>query len=345
MVRVGVIGYGYWGPNLVRNIAEAKDLEIAGVSDLRPERLELLKSRYPAVKVTTNFRDLVDSPLIDAIAIATPVSTHFDLAMSALRARKHVLVEKPLATTSEDALRLIDEADRRNVVLMVDHTFVYTGAVRKIYQLISSGELGDLYYYDSVRINLGLFQFDVDVIQDLAVHDFAIMDYLLPGKQPVAVAATGVSHVPSGKENIAYITAFFANSMIAHVHVNWLAPVKVRQTLIGGSRRMILYDDVEPSEKIKIYDKGISVSQNHNREEAYQMLVSYRAGDMWAPKLDMSEALAVELAHFAECINGAAKPKTDGQAGYRVVCVLEAAAQSMRNRGALVDLETGRVGA
>src|ERR1700676_2100310 len=248
MIRVGVIGYGYWGPNLVRNFAESKRSKVVAVSDLRPERLALVQSRYPAMQTTTDYHDLIQNPEIDAIAISTPVSTHFELAMGALRGGKHVLIEKPLTRTSDEALRLLDEAARRKLTVMVDHTFVYTGAVRKIHDMIESGELGNLYYYDSVRINLGLFQLDVDVIHDLAVHDFAIMDYLLPWK-PVAISATGSSHVPKGKENIAYITAFFENDFIADVHVNWLSPVKVRQTLIGGSRRMIVYDDVNPSEK------------------------------------------------------------------------------------------------
>jgi predicted dehydrogenase len=274
-------------------------------------------------------------PSIDAVVIATPVFTHFDLALAALQAGKHVMVEKPMTTSSEQALRLIEEAATRKLVLMVDHTFVYTGAVRKMHDLIASNELGEIYYFDSVRVNLGLFQNDVNVIWDLAVHDLSILNYVLPS-QPYAVSATGISHIPGGTENIAYMTLFFANNLIAHVNVNWLAPVKVRRTLIGGSQRMIVYDDLEPSEKIKIYDKGITL--NNNSESMYKMLVGYRTGDMWSPKLDMTEALHTEGLHFINCIQQGERPITDGQAGLRVVRILEAATQSMKKQGQLVEL-------
>jgi predicted dehydrogenase len=310
------------------------------VSDLRPERLASVQARYPTVKTTTDHCDLFTDPTIDAIAIATPVSTHFELAMQALRAGKHVLVEKPLTATAEQAIQLIEEAARRDRVLMVDHTFVYTGAVRKIRELVASNGLGDIYYYDSVRVNLGLFQHDVNVLWDLAVHDLSIMDYVLPSR-PCAVSATGMSHVPGEPENIAYLTLFFDGCLIAHIHVNWLAPVKVRRTLIGGSHKMIVYDDLEPSEKVKVYDKGITV--NKNTESLYQMLVGYRTGDMWAPQLDMTEALRTEALHFIQCIEGGERPITDGEAGLRVVQILEAATQSMAERGRLIELCTARV--
>jgi predicted dehydrogenase len=340
MIQVGVIGYGYWGPNLVRNFHEVPGSQVIGVSDLRPERLAIARRRYPIIETTTDYRHLLADARIDAIAIATPVSTHFELAMQALQAGKHVLVEKPLAATSEQAGRLIEEADRRNRVLMVDHTFVYTGAVRKIRELVTSDELSDIYYYDSVRVNLGLFQHDVNVIWDLAVHDLSIMDYVLPS-QPCAVSATGMSHVPGEPENIAYLTLFFDGCLIAHIHVNWLAPVKVRRTLIGGSRKMIVYDDLEPSEKVKVYDKGITI--NENPESMYQMLVGYRTGDMWAPQLDMTEALQTEVLRFISCIEHGERPITDGEVGLRVVRILEAATQSMAERGRLVELYTGRM--
>jgi predicted dehydrogenase len=218
---------------------------------------------------------------------------------------------------------------------MVDHTFVYTGAVRKIAQLVGEGVLGEVYYYDSVRVNLGLFQHDVNVIWDLAVHDLAILDFLLPSK-PVAASATGISHIPGQPENVAYMTLFFDDSKIAHLHVNWLAPVKVRRTLIGGSEKMIVYDDIEPSEKVKVYDKGVTVSTGS--EEVYSLLVSYRTGDMWAPKLDQTEGLQIETHHFIDCIENKTRPQTDGQAGLRVVRLLEAAEKSMRARGQLVEL-------
>jgi predicted dehydrogenase len=336
MIRVGVIGYGYWGPNLVRNFAELPGVQVAAVSDLRPERLALVKSRYPSVHTRADHREMLADSGIDAVAIATPISTHSDLAMQALQADKHVLVEKPLAARSEHAIRLIEEAERRHRVLMVDHTFVYTGAVRKIQELIRSDALGDIYYYDSVRVNLGLFQHDVDVIWDLAVHDLSIMDYVLPYR-PCAVSATGMSHFPGQPENIAYLTLFFDEALIAHMHVNWLAPVKVRRTLIGGSQKMIVYDDLEPSEKIKVYDKGIS--RTSGAESVYQMLISYRTGDMWAPQLDSTEALRTELRHFVRCIEHGQTPLTGGEVGLRIVEILEAASRSMAERGRPIELE------
>lgn len=335
MIKVGVIGYGYWGPNLVRNFVEAPGSKVVAVCDLRPERLAHLSIRHPSIKAVSNYKELLDDPEIDAIAIATPVSSHFEWAMAALRANKHVLVEKPLASNSQEAIQLIDEAARRKRVLMVDHTFVYTSAVRKIRELIASNALGEIYYYDAVRVNLGLFQHDVNVIWDLAIHDLSIMDYVLPSRA-LAVSATGISNIPGQPENVAYITLFFATPQIAHVHVNWLTPVKVRHTLIGGSEKMILYDDLEPSEKVKIYDKGVTVSQSP--EAVYEMLVSYRSGDMWAPRLDAGEALHTEALHFIDCIENNTKPETDGQAGLRLVRMVEAAERSLRARGELVEI-------
>ena len=340
MIRVGVIGYGYWGPNLVRNFVEAPGSEVISVSDLRPERLALAQSRYPAIQITTDHQEVFANPHIDAIAIATPVSTHFNLAMQALQTGKHVLVEKPMTATSKQAVQLIEEANQDNRVLMVDHSFVYTGAVRKVRELIVNNVLGDIYYYDSVRVNLGLFQHDVNVIWDLAPHDLSIMDYIL-ASQPCAISATGMSHVPGQPENVAYLTLFFDSSLIAHVHVNWLAPVKVRRTLVGGSDKMIVYDDLEPSEKVKVYDSGITV--NSDAENTYQMLVGYRTGDVWSPQLDITEALRTEVLHFIRCIEGGEHPITDGEAGLRVVRMLEAATQSMAKRGEPVELNTGRL--
>ena len=336
MMRVGVIGYGYWGPNLVRNFADLSDARVAVVADRRTDRLTLAQRRYPGIRVTTEPMDLIADPSVDAVVIATPVALHFELASAALRAGKHVLVEKPIASTSDEASRLIDEAARRQLVLMVDHTFIYTGAVQKIHELVVGGELGDIYYYDSVRINLGLFQHDVDVLWDLAVHDLSIMDFVLP-QQPVAVSATGLAHVPGRPKNIAYMTMFFDGSMIAHVHASWLAPVKVRRTLLGASRRMIVFDDLEGSEKIKVYDSGISVDPSP--ENVYQMLVGYRTGDMWAPKVAVTEALHVEAAHFVDCVARGARPQSDGEAGLRVVRLLEAASASMQQHGRPVDIQ------
>jgi predicted dehydrogenase len=337
MIKVGVIGYGYWGPNLVRNFMEVAGSTVVAVCDLRPERLAPLKNRYPSIKTLNNCEELFSDTSIDAIAIATPVSSHFDMAMAAIGSGKHVLVEKPLAANSEQAVRLIEEAERRQRVLMVDHTFVYTGAVRKIRELIASNALGEIYYYDAVRVNLGLFQHDVNVIWDLAIHDLSIIDYVLPSRA-VAVSATGISNIPGQPENVAYITLFFGNPQIAHVHVNWLTPVKVRHTLIGGSEKMILYDDLEPSEKVKVYDKGVTVSQSP--EAVYEMLVSYRSGDMWAPRLDTTEALHTEALHFINCIADNKQPETNGQAGLRLVRMVEAAERSLRGRGQLVEIDT-----
>jgi len=336
MIKVGVIGYGYWGPNLVRNFMEAPGSTVVTVCDLRSERLGTLKSRYPTIKTVDNSCELLADPTIDAVVVATPVSSHFDLAMAALKANKHVLIEKPIAANSEQATQLIEEAQARKRVLMVDHTFVYTAAVRKIRELITQNALGEIYYYDAVRINLGLFQHDVNVIWDLAIHDLSIMDYVLPTKA-TAVSATGISHIPGQPENVAYITLFFANPQIAHVHVNWLTPVKVRHTLIGGSEKMILYDDLEPSEKVKIYDKGVTLSQSP--EAVYEMLVSYRSGDMWAPRLDATEALQTEAQHFIDCVENNKRPETDGEAGLRLVKIVEAAEKSLRARGQLVEIE------
>jgi predicted dehydrogenase len=339
-IRIGVIGYGYWGPNLVRNFAEVRGCQVVSVADSRAERRALVQSRYPAIDTTEDFHELIADPNVDAVAIATPVHTHYPLALEALRAGKHVWVEKPMTTTSAESAHLVDEAGRRGLSLHVDHTFVYTPAVRKIHDLISSGSIGQVYYYDSVRVNLGLFQHDVNVIWDLAVHDLAIMDYILP-MQPRAVSATGTGHVTGEPEDVAYLTLFFDNATIGHVHVNWLAPVKVRRTLIGGSTKMIVYDDLEPSEKIKIYDKGLRLGAEGDAR--YQMLVGYRSGDMMAPHIEVTEALQTEATHFIESINKKQRSMTDGEAGLRVVRILEAASESMAQRGRVVELDLPKV--
>lgn len=338
MIKIGVIGYGYWGPNLVRNIVESEHTQVAGVCDLNVKRLKVVNARYPGIPTTTDAQELIQSAEVDAIVVATPVASHFCLALAALKAGKHVLVEKPLAAASAEALQLIEEAARTKRILMVDHTFVYTSAVRKIREVVLNGELGQPYYYDSVRINLGLFQHDVNVIWDLAVHDLSILQYVLPG-DPVAVSATGISHVAGETQNIAYLTLLFRDNLIAHIHVNWLAPVKIRRTLIGGSRRMLIYDDVEGSEKIKIYDRGIHITDSP--ESAYQLRINYRAGDMWAPRLDNTEALKVEMQEFVEAVSAGRKPLTDGESGLRVVRILEAATESMARRGQVVELAKG----
>lgn len=329
-VRCGVIGYGYWGPNMVRNVAEAGGASLAMVSDLNPERLKIVAKRFPSVKTTTSAQELIASPDVDAVIIATPVSTHYDLAMAAIEQGKHVLIEKPIAETMDQAQRLIEAAARRGVTLMVDHTFIYTGAVMKMADLISSGELGDLYYYDSTRVNLGLFQHDVSVIYDLAVHDLAILDHVIKEK-PVEVSAVGASHVPNAPYNMGYVTLFYQSGLIAHVNVNWLAPVKIRRTLVGGSRKMVVYDDIEPSEKIKIYDKGVDTKQD--LDNIYRLLISYRSGDMWAPVLDQREALGRGIAHFVDCIVNSKEPTTGGEMAARVLQYMTMATESMNDRG------------
>ncbi len=336
VVNIAVIGYGYWGPNLVRNFAETPGLNLVAVSDLDPEKLAVVSKRFPAVRTTTRYQDLLEDSSIDAIAVATPVSTHFTLGLAALKAGKHLWIEKPMTETSEQARQLVDEAEKQGLVLHVDHTFIYTGAVRKIGEIVKAGELGDVLYYDSTRINLGLFQRDVSVISDLAVHDFSILDYLLDD-HPVAVSASGINHFPGTPENLAYITLYYDSDVIAHLNVNWLAPVKVRSILIGGDKKMIVYDDLEPSEKIKIYDKGVSFTEDE--AQIQEMRVGYRTGDMWAPKLVGTEALRVEGEHFADCILNEKTSMTDGKLGLRVVELIEAATSSMAAMGEVVYVQ------
>lgn len=339
MINIGIVGYGYWGPNLVRNFFETPGACVASVADLDSDKLATVQRRYPSVQTTNNVRDLLDDPDIDAIAIATPVNTHYELALAALRANKHVWLEKPMTENSKQARHLIDEAAQRDLVLLVDHTFIYTGAVTKMNEIIKSGDLGRVYYYDSTRVNLGLFQRDVSVISDLAVHDFSILDHLL-GEHPVAVSASGTNHFPGTPENLAYVTLFYESGSIAHTNVSWLAPVKVRQILVGGSKKMISYDDLEPSEKVKVYDKGVSFTDDPQRIQ--EMRVGYRTGDMWAPKLPLTEALRVEGEHFVDCIANNKTPMTDGQLGLRVVEIIEAANHSMRHKGETVYIHQQR---
>jgi predicted dehydrogenase len=336
MIGIGIVGYGYWGPNRVRNFSEASGSRVVAVCDLREESLAAVSRRYPGVRGTRSYTDLLRDPKIDAIAIATPVRSHAELALAALEAGKHVLVEKPMTETAEQARRLIEAAERRNLVLMVDHTFIYTPAIRKIRELVQANELGDIYYYDSLRVNLGLFQHDVNVIWDLAVHDFSILEYVL-GEHPVAVSANGVCAVPHSPESIAYVSLFFGGGTIAHVNVNWLAPVKVRQTLIGGSRKMIVFDELAPSEKVKVYDKGVTLTDDPAK--IYQLRIGYRAGDMWAPQLPTREALLSEVEHFVECVERGRAPETDGRMGLRVVELLEAASLSMKQRGQPIEIK------
>jgi predicted dehydrogenase len=336
-ITIGVIGCGYWGPNLLRNFAENEAAELRWICDPDERRLAAMSRRYPAVQTTIDYRRVIEDSEIDALAIVTPVATHFQIAKEALLAAKHALVEKPLTSTVAEADELLKLAARANRTIMVDHTFVYTGAVRKMKEIVQSGELGELLYFDSVRINLGLFQRDINVLWDLAPHDLSIMDYLIE-RQPDAVSAVGSCHIEPGIENIAYLLMHFPDDFIAHFHFNWLAPVKIRRTLIAGSRKMILYDDIEPTEKVRVYDKGVTSNRTDNREADYQTLVSYRTGDVWAPKLDTTEALRFVVAEFLDSIREARKPLTDGASGLRVVRLLEAAQQSIKTGGRAVLL-------
>jgi predicted dehydrogenase len=334
MLRVGVIGYGYWGPNIVRNFHTNECAEVTLVSDKSARVEARLKKAHPSIPFTTDAREILESPTIDVVAVVTPVWAHFELAKAALENGKHVFVEKPFTCSVEQAEELIELADRKNLQIMVDHTFLFTGAVKKIRQLVDEGALGDLYYYDSLRVNLGLFQHDVNVIWDLAPHDLSIMDYVIQEK-PEVVVATGEKHL-NGVEDVAFITVYFPKRIIAHVNVNWLSPVKVRTTLIGGERKMLVWNDLEADEKIKVYDKGVSMSTHPSN--LHQLLVSYRSGDMWAPQVEQIEALRAETAYFVKCIEENQKPFNDGVAGLRVVRILEAAEKSVRNRGEAMAL-------
>ena len=336
-VRVGVIGCGYWGPNLVRNFARHPQSQVEAVCDMRYERAMRVGAEYRVPKVTDRAEEVLNGSDLDLVVIATPSFTHFKLAKAALEAGKHVLVMKPLATRTDHAEELCALAERKGAVLAVDHTFVFTGAVRKMRELISAGEVGDLYYFDSVRINLGLIQTDVNVVWDLAPHDVSIMDYLI-GREPVSVSATGAAHGGSPTENIAYLVVRYEGSLLGHVHVNWLAPAKVRRTIVGGSKRMMIYDDMEVSEKLKVYDKGFSVTANSAPESEYQLMISYRSGDMHAPHTETKEALAVEIENIVKAIGGKEPLLADGKAGWRVVRMLEAAQQSIEQGGATVPL-------
>jgi predicted dehydrogenase len=333
MINIGVIGYGYWGPNIVRNFSSIDGTRVLGICDSDQKAVDRARRSYPHIATTRDCNDVLISPEVDAVAVITPVSTHFDLARKALENGKHVFVEKPFTATVAQAEELITLAERKKLTIMVDHTFIFTGAVRKIKQLINEKTLGDLYYYDSVRVNLGLFQHDVNVIWDLAPHDFAVMDHILDEK-PVALSACGKAHV-NGMEDTAYITVHFKNNMIAHFNVNWLSPVKVRTTLIGGEKKMLVWNDLEADEKIKIYDKGVEVK---SKEADYHLRVNYRSGDMFAPRVEPSEALKTEAEYFAHCIREHETPINDGQAGLRVVKMLNACNESLRNRGREIAL-------
>lgn len=334
MLRIAIIGFGYWGPNLVRNFSAINDCYVKTIVDLSEKRLSTAKKMYPQIEITQSFDDVLNDSEIDGVVIALPISLHYEFAKKAILKDKHVLLEKPMADTKEHALELIELASSRNRVLMVDHTFLYTGAIRKIKEIITNGEIGEVQYFDSVRINLGLFQHDNNVIWDLAPHDISILHYLIDSR-PYSVVATGISHTLNNIENIAYLTLYFLSGKIAHFTVSWTSPVKIRKILIGGTKKMIVYDDLEPTEKVRIYDTGYKIS---SKEEQNKLLVDYRAGDVFIPKVDLTEALKGVATDFVNSIVKGVQPIANAQSGLEVVSILEAAEKSIKNRGKEVIL-------
>ncbi|MBT0652918.1 Gfo/Idh/MocA family protein [Geomobilimonas luticola] len=334
MINLGVIGYGYWGPNVVRNFNGIPNAEVVSICDYQQNALKRAKNIYPKTNIISDCREILFSPRIDAVAIVTPVSTHYDIARQALENGKHIFIEKPFTSSVEQAEKLIELAEKKNLKIMVDHTFLFTGAVKKIKQLIDDGTIGDLYYFDSTRVNLGLFQKDVNVVWDLAPHDLSIMDYLF-NKNAVAVAATGMAHFDNDLENVAYITVYLSGNLIAHINVNWLSPVKIRMTMIGGCKKMVVWNDLVSDEKLRVYDRGV---EPEDKVSAYPLRVNYRSGDMWAPKVEQSEALKEEAEYFIDCIANDKKPFNDGYSGLRVIKMLEATERSIKKGGELVYL-------
>jgi len=335
MLNVGVIGYGYWGPNIVRNLLTIKEVKIKTICDADPKAVVRAKATYPFLDTCQSENDVMKSHDIDAVFIITPVSTHFPLAKKALQNGKHIFVEKPFTATVKEAKELITLAKKKKLKIMVDHTFIFTGAVQRIKEAVDKNELGELYYYDSTRVSLGLFQRDTNVIWDLAPHDFSIMDYIIKNK-PLSLSAQGIDHMRRGHENIAFITIYFENNLIGHLNINWLSPVKIRSTLIGGEKKMLVWDDLKADEKIKIYNRGVKVT---NKEGIYNLMVDYRSGDMVSPRVDHTEALKKELEYFVECIKKNKQPINDGKAGLRVVRLLELTNKSLRNHGKLMKVQ------
>jgi predicted dehydrogenase len=335
MMNLGVIGVGYWGPNIIRNAYANKRFNVSVCADKKDDRLKYIASFYPTIRTTRDYKEIIHDPDIDAVAICTPVFSHHEIALAALKAGKHILIEKPMTSTAAQAEELINLAEQKNLTILVDHTFLFTGAVRKIKELVESKEIGDIYYFDSVRVNLGLFQHDVNVVWDLAPHDISIMDHVI-NRKAESITATGSDHLGNGLEDVAYVTVFYPDNIIGHIHVNWLSPVKIRQTQISGSKKMIVWDDNSPSEKVKVYDKGIEVIKT--TDQIYDTLIQYRTGDMYCPKIPQTEALAQEIEHFADCIEKGLKPISDGTSGWRVVQMLENADKSIKNRGKEIKL-------
>ena len=340
MINVGIVGFGYWGPNVARNFNSTPGAKVVAISDADEKSLQRAAVSYPGVRMEKECNRVLTAKDIDVVAIVTPVSSHFEIAQKALSNGKHIFIEKPFTASVSEAEILIELADKNNLKIMVDHTFLFTGAVKKIKELIDDGILGDLYYFDSIRVNLGLFQKDVNVVWDLAPHDLSIMDHLL-NMDPIAVTATGVAHFRNELEDVAYITIYFPGNVIAHLNVNWLSPVKIRTTLIGGQKKMLVWNDLVSDEKIRVYDKGVEGLDSLNKEskeKTYGLRLSYRSGDMWAPRVTQVEALQGETSYFVDCINNNIPPKNDGHAGLRVVRMLEAIKRSLSGGGALVRL-------
>lgn len=335
-MKVGVVGLGYWGPNLIRNFLGNKEVTRVYGCDQNLSRLKFIQSKFPEVKVTDKWDEFLNGYQLDIIAIATPVATHYLIAKAALENGKHIWVEKPFTFTSKEAEELIELAEKKNLKIFVDHTFIYTGAVRKIKEIIERGDLGEVLYYDSVRVNLGLFQNDVNVIWDLAAHDISILNYLVR-KEIKEIAAHGIANYYN-HENIAHINVYFEGNCFAHFHVNWTSPVKIRRVLIGGTKKMLVFDDLEYSEKIKIYDSGVEFN---SKEGVYEALVQYRIGDMYSPKVDQTEALSLGVSEFIKAINENRQPLTNGYDGLKVVRILEAADYSIKNKGKLVEIKNG----
>jgi len=334
MLKIGIIGYGYWGPNIVRNFVTNENVEVAVVCDLDSMALKRAKKLYPFIKLTVDTNEILENKNIDVVAIVTPVYTHFELAKKALENGKHLFIEKPFTSNVSEAETLIELAEKKNLIIMVDHTFLFTGAVKKIKELTDNNILGELYYYDSTRVNLGLFQHDINVVWDLAPHDFSVMDYVIK-EMPSAILTTGAKHFNTKLEDVAYVTVFFDNNLIAHFNVNWLSPVKIRNTLIGGEKKMLLWNDLEADERIKIYDKGVMVE---NKEGLYDLLVEYRSGDVLVPRIDHTEALKLEAEYFVNCILNNEIPFNDGYAGLRIVRMLEATDKSLKNNGKMINI-------
>jgi predicted dehydrogenase len=334
MINLGIIGYGYWGPNVARNFNNCGEANLVTICDLNEKRLKLAKSNFPFIRVSSNPKDLIISDDIQAVAIVTPVFTHYELAKAALDNGKHIFVEKPFTSNAGQAEELINLALRKNLKIMVDHTFLFTGAVRKIRDIINSGELGSLFFFDSTRINLGLFQHDINVVWDLAPHDFSIMNFVL-GKFPEAISAQGTDHFGTGTEDVAYIAAHFNDGFIGHFHCNWLSPVKIRKTLISGAKKMLVWDDLASDEKIKVYDRGVEFK---SVEGIHKLLVSYRSGDMYAPKISGTEALQLEAQYFLECIEKNIEPFNNGESGLQVVRMLEATDKSLKSGGGKIKI-------